>query len=336
MKSYENIDENSYGAILKKARENYAKKNNIKFGQKELAEYLGIGISSVGGWEQGRRAIPSEHFTRINNLLGTNFTSKRISNDNDLTYFQVTLYFYFGMYKFTQRQYEFIIATLLTHFCGSILSKEEIKKYNQIKNSIKKNNIFTSSSKGDSTECISYIIKFLNSNYKKRKTKSNKTVYISKISNKNLTEKGFQKELYKLFKSLNFKKIIYEPYQNIPVYNSSGIIEFYENLPQKFNDNKYDYVFFKIDNLKKKLPSKYVNGALALIRLGNFCYPNEDIVVQIGSTFQIEHINNKADIESLKKDYAQWLIQDYKIIGAIVMIDYSNSAIIHQDYKIEF
>lgn len=44
MKSYYDIDENSNGAILKKAREKYSKQNNIKFGQKELAERLGVSM----------------------------------------------------------------------------------------------------------------------------------------------------------------------------------------------------------------------------------------------------------------------------------------------------
>lgn len=334
MKSYEEIDENSNGTILKRAREDYAQRNNIKFGQKELAEYLGIGISSVGGWEQGRRAIPSEHFTRINNLLGTNFTANNKICDKDEFFFKSTLSFYFGMYQFTQRQYDFIIAKIITNYCKDILSKEEAKKYNQIINSIKKNNIFTETSKEHCNECYSYIRKFLKSCYTIKKAKTNKKVYISNITDKNLTETGFQKELYQLLNNLDLKKFIYEPYQNIPVYNSSGIIEFYENLPQKFNDNTYEYIFYKINNMKKQFPSKYKDGALALIRLGNFCFPNEDIIVQIGNTFKIEHINNKTDIESLKKDYAQWLIDDYKIIGAIVMIDYSTSSTTTLDHKI--
>lgn len=334
MKRYEELDNNSYGAILKKAREDYAKKNGIKFGQKQLAEYLGTGISSVGGWEQGRKNIPEEHFASINSLLGTNFKIDNDSYDNDLISFQATLYFYLGIYKFIYRQYEYIIAKLLTTYCENVLNKDEIKKYNKILDSIKKNNIFTENSKQKYIECISYIKKFLNSIYKKKKTKSGEDAYISRISDNVLTEKGVQKELYKLLTSLDSKKIIYEAYQNIPVYNSSGIIEFYEKLPPKFSDNKYEYVYCKIDNSKKKFPDKYVDGALALIRLGNFCFPNEDVIIQIGNTFSIEHINTKHDMELLKRDYAQWLIEDYTIIGAVMMIDYSTSTVNLPDYKI--
>lgn len=43
MKSYYDIDENSNGAILKKAREKYSKEFG-KMGQKELAEYLGVSM----------------------------------------------------------------------------------------------------------------------------------------------------------------------------------------------------------------------------------------------------------------------------------------------------
>lgn len=340
MKSYIEIDENSNGAILRKAREDYSKRNNINFGQKELAEYLGIAPSSVGGWEQGRREIPEKHLTRINNLLGTNFATYNETYGNKVNSFQAIVYFYFGVYKFTKRQCEFIIAKLLLHYSEDVLAenKNELKKYNKIVNSIKKNNIFTKISYQHYKECISYIQHYIQYSYKRMRTQSNKIVYICRFSSQKLTEIGFKRELYRLLTSLDFSRFIYEPYENIPVYNSSGIIEFYEKLLPKFNDKTYEYVYTKIDDIEKKYPEKYPQGALALIRLGEFCFPNEDIIIKCRNQFTIEHIKNRNDlITSIKNAFREddLIEYGYEIIGAVVMIDYSTSSIKDNDSKIE-
>lgn len=63
----------------------------------------------------------------------------------------------------------------------------------------------------------------------------------------------------------------------------------------------------------------------------------EDIIVQIGNSFKIEHISiiEKNNATELKKDYEQWLI-DFKVIGAIVMVDYSTVSLQNKNLKITF
>lgn len=63
----------------------------------------------------------------------------------------------------------------------------------------------------------------------------------------------------------------------------------------------------------------------------------EDIIVQIGNSFKIEYISiiEKNNATELKKDYEQWLI-DFKVIGAIVMVDYSTVSLQNQNLKITF
>ena len=103
MYTYYELDEDSMAMKLKNAREEYSKKIGRNFSQQELAEYLGIGISTVGGWEQGRRNIPEKFFIKINNLLGTDFKAIEDYSANDLIDSQYFIYFYLGMYKFTKR-----------------------------------------------------------------------------------------------------------------------------------------------------------------------------------------------------------------------------------------
>ena len=100
-----------------------------------------------------------------------------------------------------------------------------------------------------------------------------KEYYFSEISEKKLTKRSMQNELYSLLKNLNYDKCIYAPLQNIPVYNSGGIIEEYQDLPPKFKNNDYEYVYAKIDDSLIKETDKYVDGATMLIRLGEFAFP---------------------------------------------------------------
>lgn len=327
MYTYYELDEDSMAMKLKNAREEYSKKIGRNFSQQELAEYLGIGISTVGGWEQGRRNIPEKFFIKINNLLGTDFKAIEDYSANDLIDSQYFIYFYLGMYKFTKRQSDYIIAKLLISICKDILSKEEIKKYEKITNYDKKYSYFNEKSKKDCERCYNYILKYIKSLYIIYQNKSKtKKIYYSKISKKTIKEEyvkqKLKKEIYKLLTTLDFSKYLYEPNKNLPVYNSSGVIEFYEEIPTKFNDNQYEYVFWKINNLQNKFPPNFIDGSLALVRLGNFCFSNEYIIIKIDNSFKIEYINNSLSMKELKEEYSKWLI-DFEIVGAIVMIDYS-------------
>ena len=69
----------------------------------------------------------------------------------------------------------------------------------------------------------------------------------------------------------------------------------------------------------------------------NLLSHGEDIIVQIGNSFKIEYISiiEKNNATELKKDYEQWLI-DFKVIGAIVMVDYSTVSLQNQNLKITF
>lgn len=312
MKNYEEIAPNSYGAILKKARGDYSKRNNIKLGQKELAQKLGIAPSTVGLWEQGRRKIPPIHYKELNNLLHTNFKNTNEIVDN-LDLYSI-IGFYFGLFNFTKKQYDFIMGKLLIKYCKSLLTEDKIDNIKKLSYNCQINKLFSNDDKSRMNKCYSYIIKYLKKHSKKYSTN----------------------DIYTTFTSFDSSLVVNETHINIPVYNSSGIIEFHEQLPLKFSNDNYKYIYAKIDNTKKNLPDKYITGTLVLIRLGNFCFQNEDIIIQIGNSFKIEHIHNKTDMELLKKDYEQWLIEDYKIIGSIVMIDYSTSSINHPDYKITF
>lgn len=338
MNSYIEIDENSNGAILKRARLNYAEKSG-KFTQLDLAEYLGVSPGYIGQWEQGQKPIPEKYFTKINNLLGTHFETQKNFSNNYINKYQATLYFYFGLYKFSQRQCEYIMAKLLIKFCEKILDKEEIKKYKKIINTVKKNAIFTEVSYSNYKKCYSYILKYLESLYPNKKNESNTTLYFSEISNKFLLKKDVRNEINNLLHSLDYKQIIYEPYQNVPVYNRSGVIIYYESLPPKYIDNKYEYVYYQIDNIENRLESKYVDGALALIRLGNFCFPKEDVIINCDKKFDIKHIKSKDDlINAFRNSFGTDKIIEngYEIIGSVVMIDYSTCSINDEKEMIKF
>ncbi len=334
MKDYIEIAEDSNGAILKKAREDYAKSNNIKFGQKELAQYLGLSPSFVGLLEQGRREIPQELFKKINTLLGTNFSKNSIVNNKYSNTCYSPLYFYFGMYNFTQKQYDYIIATLLIKYCKEILDEDENDKYSTLIYSCKSNKLFDTSVKKRMNECFKYIIRYLNSLYHKHKSS-----YISEISGKALTKTQCRQELYNLLTTLDSSKVVDSTHLKIPVYNSSGIIEYYEDLPSKFNNDNYKYFYLKFDNMDKKFSSKYEDGIIALIRKEEFCFYNEDVLIQCGNDFAIRHIKSQED---LKNAFIECFGTDaivengYNIIGAIVMIDYSTCAIINEESKIQF
>lgn len=317
MKNYIEINEDSNGAILKKAREDYAKKNNKKFSQNNLAQKLGVPASIVGLWEQGRRKIPPIHFKKINNLLGTNFkTTNETADNTDLHY---TLYLYLGFFNFTQKQYYCIIGNLLIKYCKKMLDKETINKINQFFYSCDFNKTFSKSNKLQMNECYSLITKYINKHLKTYSTDS--------------------EELYKTFTTLDPSKVVDKNHLNIPVYNSSGIIEYHEEIPQKFNNDSYEYIYIKIDRLKHKFPEKYEDGALVLIRLGNFCFQDEDVLIQCGKQFDIKHIRFKTDlINAFKESFGEDAIIEngYNIIGAIVMIDYSTISIQDNDFKISF
>ena len=337
MKRYEDIDENSNGATLKKAREDYAKRNNMKFGQKELANYLGVPPSTVGLWEQDRRTIPSTHFKKLDLLLGTNFNQNIIVDENCVHYY-AALYFYFGLYNFTQKQYDYIIATLLIAICRDILNKEQIDNYENVIYSCKINKLFDTVTLDKIKKCQSYIKDYLESLY--HKTESSYEQYISEISGKTLNKNQRLTEIHHLLTSLDSSKVVDSTHQNVPVYNSAGILEYYEELPNKFSKDKYKYFYIKLDNLEGiNFPCKYEEGSLVLVRQGNFCFYNEDILIQCGKEFAIKHIKFQTDLEkALRENFGVNAIIEngYEVIGAIVLIDYSTSALISEDSKIEF
>lgn len=228
----------------------------------------------ISHWECGSQEIPEKYFIRINNLLGTNFSVPEEDYSNiDAIKLKRLLCFYIGLYQFTRRQCEYIIAKLIIYYCNDVLDKKEKDKYNQTINSIKKNNPFTKDSYKNCKECLSYISQCINSTFKHCKNKMGKEYYFSGISGKKLTKQCKQNELYSLLKNLNYDKYIYAPLQNIPVYNSSGIIEEYQDLPPKFKNNDYEYVYAKIDDTLIRTTDKYVDGATMLIRVGEFAFP---------------------------------------------------------------
>lgn len=69
----------------------------------------------------------------------------------------------------------------------------------------------------------------------------------------------------------------------------------------------------------------------------NLLSHGEDIIIKIDNSFKIESINiiEKSNANKLEKEYSQWLI-DFKVIGAIVMVDYSTVSLQNQNLKITF
>ncbi len=302
------------GKTLKDSRINHTP----SLTQKDLANKLGVSESTIGAIEQGRRHITADLRAKISAIF-----KKDIFEDNILEILEESI----DTLIKTENEYNFIMYYIYIKFFKNKFSPIELetfkKKYISLKEKLK-----------------------VNKNASKRINR-----LIEQIKNIFVVYTDYEK-LYNMLQNLD-KTTIVTNYK-IPLFDSTYINRediYYSELcgSHTINRNLYndqnEYVAILLNNMSNWLnykTPKYKSLNIITVRLCDYCYDYEDIIISINGKWYIKNIHkennliiltNPCNEKNEKLEYTNADIQklNIKIIGTIVDIYFNHTFIEEKD-----